>query len=255
MPRDKDLKRIVRARMQKTGEAYTAARANVVGRSKDESTADEAAPTSSEMKPTSPETRDIDYAAIAGRSDDTIHAKTGRDWSGWVDALDALDAATLEHGAIARLVQDRFGVGSWWAQTVTVGDERIRGLRETGQRRSGTYEISRSKTFSVAVERLFDACADDATRSGWLAHAVSGGEAGKAAGPEPVVSSATRPRTLRLRWPDGSRVAFYFTSKAPAKCALTVQHEKLPDRATADRLKAFWGERLGALADLLKQQD
>jgi hypothetical protein len=111
MPRDKDLKRIVRARMQKTGEAYTAARANVVGRSKDGSTAHDAAPTSPEMKPTSSETRDVDYASNAGRSDDTVRAKTGRDWSGWVRALDELNAATLEHGAIARLVQDQFGVG------------------------------------------------------------------------------------------------------------------------------------------------
>ena len=29
MPRNKDLKRLVRARMQKTGEAYTAARAHI----------------------------------------------------------------------------------------------------------------------------------------------------------------------------------------------------------------------------------
>jgi hypothetical protein len=44
-------------------------------------------------------------------------------------------------------------------------------------------------------------------------------------------------------------------NKGPAKCTLTVQHEKLSDSAAAERLKAFWSERLGALADLLKVQD
>ena len=38
-------------------------------------------------------------------------------------------AAKLEHGAIARLVSEH-GAGDWWSQMVTVGYERIRGLRE-----------------------------------------------------------------------------------------------------------------------------
>jgi hypothetical protein len=32
MPRDKDLKRLVRTRMQKTGESYTTARARIVSK-------------------------------------------------------------------------------------------------------------------------------------------------------------------------------------------------------------------------------
>ena len=39
MPRNKDLKRLVRARMQKTGEAYTAARAQIVAKPRSRITA------------------------------------------------------------------------------------------------------------------------------------------------------------------------------------------------------------------------
>lgn len=251
MPRDKDLKRIIRARMEKTGEAYTAARAHIVGKSKDRATTTPTnEPTTPAIEPTTPATSPAsparatpprDLAAIAGMSDDKVREKTGQDWAGWTQALDDASAAGLEHGAIAKLVHERFGVGNWWAQTVTVGYERIKGLREPGQQRSGTYEINKSRTVGVPVERLFDACADDATRRRWLTDA------------QPVVSTATRPRTMRLRWGDGTLVGLYFTDKGAAKSSVAVQHAKLPDRATADRLKTYWGERLDALATLLNE--
>jgi uncharacterized protein YndB with AHSA1/START domain len=231
MPRDKDLKRIIRARVDKTGEAYTTARSHVVDESGQQSTTPATPPVPPAVVP--------DYAALAGMSDDKVRAKTGRGWAGWTHALDEAGAADLEHGAIARIVHERFEVGGWWAQTVTVGYERIKGLRERGQRRSGTWEVSKSRTFAVPVGILFDACADDRTRSRWL-------------GADPVVTTMTRPRTIRIRWGDGTLVALYFTDKGPNKSVVTVQHMKLPDRDTADRLKTHWTERLDALQALLK---
>ena len=50
---------------------------------------------------------------------------------------------------------------------------------------------------------------------------------------------------------DGAIAAFWFTRKGDAKTALSVQQEKLPDKATQDRVKAYWGERLAVLADIL----
>lgn len=231
MPRDKDLKRVIRARVEKTGEAYTTARAHIIARSKPQSTTPATAP--------EPPANAPDYAAVAGMSNDKVRAKTGRDWAGWTHTLDEAGAADLEHGAIARIVHERFEVGDWWAQTVTVGYERIKGLRERGQRRSGTWEISRSRTLAVPVDTLFDACADDETRSRWL-------------DATPVVSTLTRPRTIRLRWEDGTLVGLYFTDKGAQKSSVSVQHAKLPDRNTADRLKKYWTERLDALQALLK---
>lgn len=225
MPRDKDRKRIIRARMEKTGESYTTARRHILDKAS--------------AKEPEPGPQPESYAATAGMSDDTVSARTGRTWAEWVAVLDAHDAAALPHGEIATLVKERYGVSDWWTQMVTVGYERIRGLRDRGQRRGGTYEAGRSRTYGVDARALFDACADEVMRRRWLTDQ------------EPTVRTARSPKSLRLQWPDGTIVALWFTPKGPAKCSVAVQHTGLPDRAAVDRVKQEWGARLDALGALL----
>src|SRR6266542_4355686 len=81
--------------------------------------------------------------------------KTGCSWERWVNTLDALGAERMSHRDIAALVSEKYKVASWWTQTVTVGYERIKGLRARGQRRDVTYEASKSRTFNVPVTKLF----------------------------------------------------------------------------------------------------
>jgi len=229
MPRDKDFKRLVRTRMTKTGEAYTAARAQLLEKAGSPALA--ATPT--------------EYAALAGTSDDTLHQRTGRTWEAWVHALDGHGAVRMPHRDIALLIQETYGLDGWWAQSVTVGYERIKGLRERGQRRDGTYEATRSRTFAVPVMRLFDAWADASARQCWLQGATV------------QVRKATPPTTLRFDWSDHeimsgtSIVVVGFTTKGEGRSSVAVQHAKLPDRETADRLKRYWSEQLEALGAYL----
>ena len=95
MPRDKDRKRIIRERMKKTGESYTAARAHVLSKQ-------------SADRPAAP-VRDL--GALAGMTDAAVAAKTGRTWRQWVDALDADGAASMTHRDIAALVHGTHHVG------------------------------------------------------------------------------------------------------------------------------------------------
>lgn len=222
MSREKDRKRIIRART-KTGESAAAGRARIVSQSK--------------PKPAS--TPRSDLAGRAGKRDEVIAAKTGRTWREWVTTLDDEGASTKRHGEIAALVRDRYGVGEWWAQTVTVGYERIKGLREAGQRLSGEYEVNKSRTLPVPVDTLFAAWADGRTRARWLDRVT------------PVVRTATKPKAIRLQWPDGTIVIAGFTAKGAVKSAVAVQHTKLRDKAAAERAKRDWTERLDALASLL----
>ncbi|HSB53290.1 MAG TPA: hypothetical protein VLD58_03005, partial [Gemmatimonadales bacterium] len=60
----------------------------------------------------------------------------------------------------------------------------------------------------------------------------------------------TRGKYLRVNWPDGTSVEVGFLSKGRGKAQVAVQHSRLPDQAAAARMKAFWGERLEALAAL-----
>src|SRR3989442_1360712 len=99
MPTNKDFKRLVRARMQKTGEAYTAARAHLLQKKQ--------------------ESRPVDYARLAGMmTDAALKARTGCTWERWVKALDRVAAHTWPHREIAHYVHEKYKVPGWWAQTV-----------------------------------------------------------------------------------------------------------------------------------------
>jgi hypothetical protein len=58
---------------------------------------------------------------------------------------------------------------------------------------------------------------------------------------------------MRLGWADGSIIAVGFLGKGKSKSSVAVQHEKLPDRETANRLKQYWSDRLDALGELLSE--
>lgn len=236
MPRNKDLKRLVRTRMTKTGESYTAARAQVIRKSQ-----------SNKSQPAAGPAR-ADYAKLAGMSDDAIKAKTGCTWERWVRSLDHHGASELPHRDIAKLIRDKYKVGSWWGQMIAVGYERIKGLRGRGQQRDGTFGVNKSRTFNVPVQTLFDAWADPSVRKRWLD------------GASVKVRTASAPRAIRLDWREqdggtGGIVAVGFSAKGPGKSAVAIDQGKAPDRETANRLKRYWSARFDALGEILANAD
>jgi hypothetical protein len=235
MPRNKDLKRLVRARMLKTGEAYTTARSQILKKPKSKSGARVASALSSAPKE--------EYAALAGMSDASIKAKTGCNWERWVKSLDHYGADKMSHAEIAELVSKKYKVGDWWAQTVAVGYERIKGLRVRGQRRDGSYEATKSRTFDVPVTTLFEAWADKRVRDHWL-----DGVAVK-------VRTATAPKSMRLGLADGGILAVGFVLKGKKKSSVALSQAKLPDREAAERAKVYWSERLDALREVLADNE
>jgi hypothetical protein len=226
MPANKDFKRLVRARMTKTGESYTTARMQLLTHQP---------PTTSRARPAP---QPADYARIAGMSDAAVKAKTGCTWERWVRSLDHYGAADLSHREIAKLIREKYKTPSWWSQMVTVGYERIRGLRERGQRRDGAYEAGKSKTLPVSVSRLYRGFSDGRLRTRWLSQACT-------------IRTAARNKAMRIRWPDGTLVQVGFIRKGVRKSQVAVRHTRLPTKDAALKMKAFWGERLEALATLL----
>ena len=215
MPKQKDLKRLIRSRMKKTGEAYTAARLQVVKKR--------------EPLP--------DYAQVAGMSDASVSKRTGRTWAQWVRALDRVQASEKPHREIVKHVSS-LGAGDWWSQMVTVGYERIRGLRDRGQRRGGGYEATKSRTFNVPIERLFGAFANARTRRRWLLVKIT-------------VHSSTPHKYMRLKWDDDRPVQIGFLEKGKGKSSVAIAHQKLPDKSAADAMKKAWSEHFDRLGQLL----
>jgi Domain of unknown function (DUF4287) len=214
MTTQQSFKRRVRARMEKTGESYTAARAQLVPQSE-------------------PET-------VPGyeprMTDEKVRAATGRIWTDWFALLDEWGAVDREHPEIATWLRAEHGVPGWWAQTVTVEYERARGLRPVRGDRDGTHNVSASKTIGVPVERLFEAWSDPELRGRWLGDV------------ELRERTSRPPRTARYDWEDGStRVIVGFDAIADAKSRIAISHERVADADEAARLKDFWRERLTVL--------
>ena len=224
MPINKDLKHLTRSRMKKTGESYTTARAQLLRK---------------KNRPAPTAVPESGFANLAGMGDDAVKNKTGKTWKQWVRALDTVDAASMKHKDIAKYLHGELGVPAWWAQMVTVGYERIRGLRDVGQRCDGGYSANKSKTFAVPVTKLYRSFSTTRTRNRWLSDV------------EWNVRTSTADKSIRLTWEDSRPVNLYFTAKGKAKSQVAVQHGKLERKADIERVKAFWGQRLGVLAEML----
>ena len=149
------------------------------------------------------------------------------------------EAHTWPHPRIARYIQDTWKLGSWWAQSVTVGYERIKGLREKGQRREGGYVANKSRTYPVPLARLYHAVSDGRTRKRWL-------EPGEVA-----IRSTTKDKYARGRAAGGASVEFVFTARDRGRSMVQVQEGPLGSSADIAVRKAFWADRLAALGELL----
>jgi hypothetical protein len=219
MTTDKARKRAVRSRMEKTGERYAAARRNVVRDSR-----------STPLPP---------RLAEPPVSEDAIVKGTGRGWDDWFRMLDAWDATSHSHTEIARYVNGEHGIDGWWAQSVTVGYERARGMRAPNQRPEG-FEVSVSKTVDMPSMEAWRAFVDPKRRASWLD-----------IGLRMRTGTRTMGRAARFDVPsEGTRVHVVFDPKGDDRSVVTVTHVKLADAADVTSHRTRWRERLGRLAAL-----
>jgi hypothetical protein len=225
MTAQKSFKRLVRTRMAKTGESYTAARAQLLA-GVDEASTDE----------------DIPELVC---SDERIRERTGRGWEEWFDLLDSWDAESLGHTELARRVAELLGIHGlgWDAQAVTTSFERARGKRAVGERvGSDGFVAGASKTIFASAERVFMAFVDPSQRAGWL--------------PDVLLSERTvsKPTTARFDVDDGvTRLLVTVDAKAPAKSTVFVEQSKLADADERDARKGYWRHALATLKTRLER--
>ena len=223
MTTDKARKRAVRSRMDKTGERYAAARRHVVG----DAGAATAVTPSLPPRVAEPKMRDA-----------TISKGTGRRWDDWFRVLDAWDATTKGHPAIARYLHEEHGVNGWWAQSVTVGYEWARGLRQVHETPDG-FQVSVTRTIAASADDVWRDFVEPARRNRWLEPGALRVRPG----------TGTRGKSARFNDPDGRLVHIYLTGKGEATSSVAVTTERLagPDEVEAHR--TLWRSRLDDLAD------
>ena len=236
MTTHKTFKRQVRERAAKTGESFTAARAQLIARA---DRADRVATAAGATVATPPP---IEPTYELPASDQAVAKATGHDWAHWLTILDAWDGTKRRHGEIARHLVEAYGVDGWWSQMITNGFERARGLRAKNQRPGEGFSVSASVTVNVPIERLSAAFLEEAERSAWLP------------------AGSITPRTLRpnksgtFDWVDPpSRIALGLVAKGTAKSQAAIEHSRLPDAGTVAQLRAFWRTRFADLKARLER--
>jgi uncharacterized protein YndB with AHSA1/START domain len=218
MTTQKSFKRLVRARMEKTGQSYTAARASLLAAAEPKATAGPA----------------------LSMSEEAIRRRTGRGWEEWFDLLDAWGAADRTHTEIARWVASEHAIKGWDAQAVTVSFERASGRRAVGEHADG-FRISVSKTAAVPVDRLYEAFVDETKRERWLPKG------------DLRMRTSIAPRSVRFDWGEGdTRVNVFFTPKDEGKSTVAIQHERLDDAEEAERMRSFWRDRVAMLKEVVE---
>jgi len=172
-------------------------------------------------------------------SNDAVRAKTGKDWAGWLAILDAAGAKDWSHKEIVAHLKETTDLSGWWQQSVTVGYERLRGKRKAHETTQG-FSANKSKTIDAPIESVFAFWVDGRKRKLWLDI-------------KPIYSTKNENKGLRFAWPKTQeRISVGFTAKAHDRTTVTIQHNKLPNEKAVAKTKAYWSERLDALASVLK---
>jgi uncharacterized protein YndB with AHSA1/START domain len=225
MTTQKAFKQRVRARSARTGETYTAARAQLIRK----------ADASGGATPTP-----IDTRLLAGVSEEAMLDRTGRQLADWFVILDARDAAALTHTEIARWLVSEHAVEGWWSQTITVAYERARGRRVLHQTAAG-FSVGVTRTIAATPDAVTAAFRDPERRPAWFPDArldVHAGYTGK-----------------RGRYDWTAPVSKVWVDQAPkpdGRTTVTVTHERLPDAGTVAVMKERWRAALDRLKAMLE---
>lgn len=225
MTTQKAFKQRVRARAARTGESYTAARAQLI-RKADASGGATPVP--------------IDTRLLAGVSEEAMMSRTGRPLADWFELLDAWGADSRTHTEIARWLVSEHGVEGWWSQSITVAYERARGRRVLHQTAAG-FSVGVTRTVVATPEAVTAAFRDPGRRAAWFPDA-----------PLEVHEGYTGKRG-RYDWTDpASKVWVDQAPKPDGRTTVTVTHERLPDADTVATMKERWRAALDRLKALLE---
>jgi hypothetical protein len=214
MTRQETFKRRIRARMEKTGEKYGAARRVLI----QQASADTGRA----------------WVAEPEASDESVRAATGRGWEEWRGILDAWPGHDQGHSAIAAYLREQHGVDGWWAQSVTVGYERITGIRLPYQQPDGTFSAGKSRTVTIDPAILREMILDAEDRADLFP------------GLDTELRSKQESKTVRLGI--GPGVAQIALDPVPdGRVKVSISHERLQSPQSVEEWKAYWGEWLEAI--------
>ncbi len=167
-------------------------------------------------------------------TDDAVRAATGKNWDEWCDIIDARPDRSDDHTSIAAYLIDDLGVDPWWGQTITVGYERISGLRLPYQRPDGTFTAGKTATVAVEAELLRALLLSD------------DGRADLFPGFETELRSRQTSKAIRIAI-GGGLAQISLEARDGGRSRVAVAHERLAAFEDVEPWKTYWTEWLEAI--------
>ena len=193
-----------------------------------------------------------------------VVAATGKAPAEWQAVLDAAGARDWPHPRIVAWLHETHGLSGWWGQSVTVGYERAIGRRILGQTADAGFQIGVRRTVAAPAEAVWRLLLSPEGRALWLGTAEPAALAPGVAYQTPdgtsgeirVVKPGDRLRLTRRR-PDDAASSTVQIALQPgeARTVITFHHEKLPDAAARESMRAHWrgvADRFVALVEQAK---
>jgi hypothetical protein len=181
-----------------------------------------------------PKPRGRAWAAEPDTTDDAVLAATGRGWDEWADVIDAWLGHGDGHGAIATYLEVDHDIDRWWAQAVTVGYERITGLRLPHQGPDGMFTVNASRTVLADGNALREMLLDAADRVDLF--------------PRIQTELRSRPTSKNIRIAIAPGTAeFAINARADGRTTVAIHHVRLPSPEDVDHWKRYWSDWLTAI--------
>ena len=181
-----------------------------------------------------PDTSTREWVGQPEMSNDAVRQATGRGWDEWCDLIDAWAGNDVGHTAIAEFLVDEHEVDGWWAQTVTVGYERITGVRRPHQRADGTFTANKSGTVAVDADSLRQMLLEADDRADVF--------------PGLETELRSRPTSKAIRVAIGPGVATIAIDPRPdGRTRIVIQHDGLASAAEVALWKEHWTAWLTAI--------
>ena len=165
------------------------------------------------------------------------------------------------HASTAEHLEAAYDLTGWWAQTVTVEHERVRGLREGGQR-GEEFVAAVQRTIRASPEAAYAALTEPDHLSRWFTHDARtdlrlGGRYENQDGDRGEFLRLDPPGRIKYSWenPDHaprSIVEIWIDRKDEARSLIRLEHSRLKNRGKFEDPKKGSGWALDSLRSYLE---
>ena len=206
-----------------------------------------------------------DDAALPGLgriSARTVREATGREWTAWLEALDAAGAADWEHKQIvAHLEREHPELSGWWRQSLAVGYERARGRRVLGETADAGFQVGVRRTVGLPPAEAWELVVGrpdlwlgegaPVSFSPGLRYAVAPGTG--ILGARGEIRTVRPGERMRMTWhPDGwpapANLQITITPATAGRATIGVHLDRLADAEAREAMREHWREALDRLA-------